>query len=84
MAFFTRVNTNVPFLLPEHCHPSASDAICSQIENNTHGVSSSSSTKCVGDDEDKIDDDLVNIDDKKDDSGNRYEYVVDRVLGVEV
>lgn len=68
MAFFTRVNTNVPFLPSEECHSlddnsstlKRSAEQCNNNENNNNsenGVSEATS---------------------------RYEYVVDRVLGVEV
>lgn len=67
MAFFTRVNTNVPFLLPEQCH-----AENSHIENDAEDM------KC------EIDDKIDCVDSQKKDDSGRYDYVVDRVLGVEV
>lgn len=70
MAFFTRVNTNVPYLPPEQCHSEDSllgtesqgtkSEIKSDVRNSTKGVEN-----------------------QTEESG-RFEYVVDRVLGVEV
>lgn len=85
MAFFTRVNTNIPFLpndqnqIEELAVTSKDDKKQSYSSNNGNEVirrndsdaqspSSSSSTSP--------------IDSKKD--STRYDYVVDRVLGVEV
>lgn len=67
MAFFTRVNTNVPFLPPEQCHSEVS-----QTETDGQCLKNLTRDKPEGGDS--------NI---KEESG-RYEYVVDRVLGVEV
>lgn len=70
MAFFTRVNTNVPFLLPEQCHSEVSSS--SQLETNSQGITNEVRDQADGGESQK-----------KEESG-RYEYVVDRVLGVEV
>lgn len=62
MAFFTRVNSNVPFLPTESCHPRPEESETSkgnEVRDNADGGES------------------------KQESG-RYEYVVDRILGVEV
>lgn len=70
MAFFTRVNTNVPFLLPEQCHQDGS-----QNESDSQGIKSEIRDKANGGESHRQ---------QKDEESGRYEYVVDRVLGVEV
>ncbi|RZC37858.1 Myosin tail 1, APG6, and/or AAA 27 domain containing protein [Asbolus verrucosus] len=70
MAFFTRVNTNVPFLPSDECH---SDVSKVKDEQNTD----SSEVKARDVEHDS------NAQANKESAG-RYEYVVDRVLGVEV
>ncbi|KAJ8922722.1 hypothetical protein NQ315_007757 [Exocentrus adspersus] len=70
MAFFTKVNTNVPFLPSNECHS----------ENSTRQRSSEERNQCTNGEEGKSGDGV----DNKNDSSNRYDYVKDRVLGVEV
>lgn len=74
MAFFTRVNTNVPFLPPKHC---LSDDVTSkrteikcqaQIENTRNMKNESKLPESPTASKDSV----------------RYNYVVDRELGVEV
>ncbi|CAG9854227.1 unnamed protein product [Phyllotreta striolata] len=76
MAFFTRSDTNVPFL-PSHdeCHSTNNTLKRSSIEDK-------SDEKCLVTDEIQ-ENGLDNIDEKNN-SEKRYDYVVDRVLGVEV
>lgn len=78
MSFFTRVNTNVPFLPSDECHS----------ENGTLKRNSEENSSCTN-----VSDSCVEISVTESGSSNavqsnkdlgRYEYVVDRVLGVEV
>lgn len=78
MYFFTRVNTNVPFLPSDECHS----------ENGTLKRSSKENASCTN-----VSDSCVEISESASDGATavqsnkesgRYEYVVDRVLGVEV
>lgn len=69
MAFFTRINSTVPFLPSDECHS----------ENSTLKNFNEESTKR----------DIQNTSDNGDsknvnDMSNHYDYVIDRVLGVEV
>jgi protein KIBRA len=67
MAFFTRVNTNVPFLPSDECHSEVS---------KTKDEPPSNSDDC----------EVMKggVEDEQSGQTERYEYVVDRVLGVEV
>lgn len=65
MTFFTRVNTDVPFLPSEECH------------------SDTGTLKKSDNDGDNAENKESVADGESNDAG-RYEYVVDRVLGVEV
>lgn len=82
MSFFTRVNTNVPFLPSDECHS----------ENGTLKRNSDENASCTN-----VSDNCAEVNNRETASGNddnnatqsnkesgRYEYVVDRVLGVEV
>lgn len=64
MAFFTRVNSNVPFLPPDQCHLGKSCDKLTEVNENDVKM------KVIGGENKQ--------------ESNRYEYVVDRVLGVEV
>nr|XP_023013961.1 protein kibra isoform X1 [Leptinotarsa decemlineata] len=68
MAFFTRTDTNVPFLPSDECHS----------ENNT--------LKRLSEEKPQLTNGEVRANGLEDGEGNagRYDYVVDRVLGVEV
>lgn len=77
MAFFTRVNTNVPFLPSEEC---------SSLDDNSSTLKRSSEERadqCIGS---NTNDDAPTGGENNDSAieTGRYEYVVDRVLGVEV
>lgn len=74
MAFFTRVNTNVPFL-PNECHS----------ENDTQQQLSEEKSQCTNSDSKKSEvGKSGESGDSKNDSSSRYDYIKDRVLGVEV
>ena len=64
MAFFTRVNSNVPFLPSDECH--------------------SDTTKSKDEPENSEPSEVKNNEAESSGQSGRYEYVVDRVLGVEV
>lgn len=66
MAFFTRVNTNVPFLPSEECH---------SLDDNSSTLKRSS---------EQCNENNNNSENGVSEATSRYEYVVDRVLGVEV
>ena len=74
MAFFTRVNTNVPFLPPKHClsediTSKRTETKCQiQIENMRNMKDESKLPESPTTSKDAV----------------RYDYVVDRELGVEV
>lgn len=78
MSFFTRVNTNVPFLPSDECH-SENGTLKRNSEENTSCTNVSDS--CVGISETKCDSSTAVQSNKE---SGRYDYVVDRVLGVEV
>ncbi|GJQ65403.1 hypothetical protein Trydic_g7513 [Trypoxylus dichotomus] len=65
MAFFTRVNTSIPFLPNEQANKDDKQQYCSNEDEVV-----------------KVDSDAQSSEDKQD--STRYDYVVDRVLGVEV
>lgn len=77
MAFFTRVNTNVPFLPKSECH---SENNSKQTEDEGNQCTNNDNKCDVRENAEGGNDDQVN----KQESSGRYEYVVDRVLGVEV
>lgn len=75
MAFFTRVNTNVPFLPNNECHS----------ENDTQQHINEEKNQCTNSDNRKRDvGKNGESGDSKNDPSSRYGYVKDRVLGVEV
>ncbi|KAF5304566.1 hypothetical protein FQA39_LY09617 [Lamprigera yunnana] len=74
MAFFTKVNTNVPFLPTEECHSNAS--VSEQMEERSQCSTSDSSDNKVEEES------MCNKDAKE--TADHYKYVIDRVLGVEV
>lgn len=97
MAFFTRVSLNVPVLPPEesanepHHRRYASEPTTSTTKVSNNFVSAQ--TKCAS--QPGVPQKTVSVDSKSepegstedkinDDEPKRYEYVVDRVLGVEV
>lgn len=75
MTFFTRVNTNVPFLPSDECHSDSST-----LKKNED------STSCTNNTSDNSSEvkDVASDNGKTNKEQGRYEYVVDRVLGVEV
>ncbi|XP_044747979.1 protein kibra [Coccinella septempunctata] len=70
MAFFTRVNTNVPFLPSDECH--LDRLLSKQVEEEK--------SQCPIENVNRINDNETNLKE----SSERYDYVIDRVMGVEV
>ncbi|CAH0560752.1 unnamed protein product [Brassicogethes aeneus] len=87
MAFFTRVSSNVPFLQTEqHCQHQQEEP--SKRLHELEILPTSSTEDCTNCDSSKVKV-RVNNNNKNDDkdlssNNSRYDYVVDRVLGVEV
>lgn len=78
MAFFTRVNTNVPFLPSDECH---------SLDDNNISLKKDSeeAEQCTNDNERNNNvSSVVSENETATTAAARYEYVVDRVLGVEV
>ncbi|KAF5305657.1 hypothetical protein FQR65_LT18678 [Abscondita terminalis] len=76
MAFFTKVNTNVPFLPTEECHSNVS--ITEQNEEQSQCSNTSENS------DNKVAEEIACNENVQETTGGHYEYVVDRVLGVEV
>lgn len=76
MTFFTRVNTNVPFLPSDECHSDSST-----LKKNED---SASCTNNISDSTSEVKKHAAGDNGKTNKDQGRYEYVVDRVLGVEV
>lgn len=80
MAFFTRVNTNVPFLPSDECHSlddnsstlKRSPEVTAEQCTNDNSTTNSNNNESNNNSENSVSE------------SGRYEYVVDRVLGVEV
>lgn len=78
MAFFTRVNTTLPILPTDECRSEYSTRM---VEQRTQcNTANSNNTNCNTNNSEC---DMAK-NNKSKDSSDRYEYVVDRVLGVEV
>ncbi|KAL3266677.1 hypothetical protein HHI36_010839 [Cryptolaemus montrouzieri] len=75
MAFFTTVNTNVPFLPAEECHVDRTQLRRTEDENPQCLVNNVNRSECAESEESCL---------KNKESSERYDYVVDRVMGVEV
>lgn len=77
MAFFTRVNTNVPFLPSDECH---------SLDHNSSTLKKSSeeAEQCTNDNQNNNSKESSVVSENDAATAARYEYVVDRVLGVEV
>lgn len=71
MAFFTRINTTIPFLPNE------------QNSAEESGANKDDKKQCPNNDNEKVGNNESQTSESKKES-TRYDYVVDRVLGVEV
>lgn len=86
MAFFTRVNTTLPVLPTDECRSEHSTStstsmLTRMVEQRTQcNTANSNNTNCNTNNSEC---DMAK-NNKSKDSSDRYEYVVDRVLGVEV
>lgn len=89
MAFFTRSDSNVPFLpTQDECHSTSNTLKRSSTEDKPAAVEKCCLSRCEDIKQIKqngLDDDsIVNGDEDAIDTDQRFDYVVDRVLGVEV